>query len=548
MNELWGVAVAQMHRNAEQTMATAKKSRLVSISKEIEESSSSSARRIQQHAKHSAPTSSPSSFSSSLAVDAGISPLSWDEEMIPSDNLSVPVARRTSTSSLVRDFVHSSGSNWHSSNDAKAKRILLSQKSQEFSSQFNLPNSEILMDEYPIECEFTKRDLTYSGLLYLSQTFLCFHSTSSSSSSSSSLSSSPSSLSSSSSSSSSLSPSLSISSSQLYLGSIGSTGSLGTISHGHGHNTITLLVIIPLREVANVVKQSSMMGLVGNQIKVVLFPTGHVVASPRRPVPGPEFLLSIKKNRNRRFDELWAAWTATSKSLIYNAIKSQDILNDDNVISKLSLSISAMNNQKDSSSVSPASSPTVVFQSEQQQQQQEHQVGQLKVEPTESLSSLHKANISLISSAPSLNLSSMDENKLFQSIRPPLLDGWNHAKQQTSESIWGSLLHENPNDTNGFGGTLLPQQQFYEKYELKQQKQAQRWQQYIALNGSGISMIRTDSFITCTRKGIPDSLRARIWLYSSGAVWKSIVEPNLYKKVILLSLLFFLLETLLTFV
>lgn len=88
-------------------------------------------------------------------------------------------------------------------------------------------------------------------------------------------------------------------------------------------------------------------------------------------------------------------------------------------------------------------------------------------------------------------------------------------------------------DESFIGCTLLPQQQFLENYVSKQEKQEKMWLQYFQNFGVGHSMVASNQLVDLiTNTGIPDRLRSRIWLFTSGASRKASSEPNLYYRIL----------------
>ena len=92
------------------------------------------------------------------------------------------------------------------------------------------------------------------------------------------------------------------------------------------------------------------------------------------------------------------------------------------------------------------------------------------------------------------------------------------GKKQTSENIWGDMLED--------------RQIFSQSYLPKQKKQERFWQKYLALNGSGITMLRTNDFPEICKRGIPDYLRGKIWMYGSGAMMKAAAQPGYYRHLL----------------
>jgi hypothetical protein len=107
----------------------------------------------------------------------------------------------------------------------------------------------------------------------------------------------------------------------------------------------------------------------------------------------------------------------------------------------------------------------------------------------------------------------------------PTLEGqsprlcFSDSEQRTnSKKIWGSLLK----DRAWFSASYLTQQT----------RQQQLWQRYLALNGSGVVMLRTEDFAEICKRGVPDLFRGKIWLYGSGAMFKCAGHPRYFQSLL----------------
>ena len=92
------------------------------------------------------------------------------------------------------------------------------------------------------------------------------------------------------------------------------------------------------------------------------------------------------------------------------------------------------------------------------------------------------------------------------------------SKQGDSEKIWGPMLKD----------TTL----FSPRYVADQVRCAKLWQRYLALNGSGVTMLRTNDFPELCKRGIPDLFRGKIWMYGSGAMFKAAAQPFYYRALL----------------
>lgn len=95
-----------------------------------------------------------------------------------------------------------------------------------------------------------------------------------------------------------------------------------------------------------------------------------------------------------------------------------------------------------------------------------------------------------------------------------------------------NFLCNTHNSNDIWGDMLLDRSMFSSTYHTQQQRQEQLWQRYLALNGSGVVMLRTHDFPEICKRGIPDRFRGKIWLYGSGAMFKAAAQPTLYKTIL----------------
>ncbi|EGC39866.1 hypothetical protein DICPUDRAFT_147294 [Dictyostelium purpureum] len=102
----------------------------------------------------------------------------------------------------------------------------------------------------------------------------------------------------------------------------------------------------------------------------------------------------------------------------------------------------------------------------------------------------------------------------------------------------GIILNHNYQDMPihvGFTKELLDdRKEFSCDYQQKQSTLTQLWEQYFAFNGDGITMFKTEELKGLIRSGIPDQLKRKIWLLSSGALYKSCCHtPDYYRQLLM---------------
>ena len=243
-----------------------------------------------------------------------------------------------------------------------SKRLLNEQKTHDYKQLFRLPSSEQLIEGYPIQCGYYRRDYTCEGKLYLSNNFICFH------------------------------------------------------SLEEPSNDLVIFVI-PFHIVLNVEKRNTLFGIVGNRFAII------VKSSPSN----KEFLFSLS-NRDKRFDDIWQSWTNCKKKNITQLIVDNSTL---------------------------------------------------------------------------LNIS---------------YERLSFLKHGDSKKIWGKMLKD--------------PKLFSPRYLMEQVRFAKLWQRYLALNGSGVTMLRTNDFPELCKRGIPDLFRGKVWMYGSGAMFKAASNPFYYKNLL----------------
>jgi hypothetical protein len=271
-------------------------------------------------------------------------------------------------------------------------------------------------------------------------------------------------------------------------------------------------------------------------------------------------------NRDKRFAEIFKVWTINQRNLVKRV--TAEVFNDeeeDYEPRKISLEGEEINEDEDESSSTPPLPSSASFSSVPQAASVSAGRKALSTSAPILSSQLDEADDTELDEAgkgaklartvstqnPAQNSGSSSSSSSSTSLSIPsgsigasILGGWkadSPRQLRTSESIWGQFLHE-PLVAPDNPASQLHQQrcQFSKRYLRLQQRQEQRWQRYVALNGAGVSMARSADFLPLVRSGIPDSLRGRIWVFSSGALWKACVEPGLYQRVSPCHMYFFL--------
>ncbi|KAF2077065.1 hypothetical protein CYY_001632 [Polysphondylium violaceum] len=113
--------------------------------------------------------------------------------------------------------------------------------------------------------------------------------------------------------------------------------------------------------------------------------------------------------------------------------------------------------------------------------------------------------------------------------------------------VWFELIsskNQNQNNNNGSSGPVnqnnndnyqiigftkeLIDKEFSSNYQQKQNNQLLFWEQYMAFNGEDVAMFKSYELKSLIRQGVPDSLRRKMWLLCSGALYKSYCYPEDY--------------------
>lgn len=329
------------------------------------------------------------------------------------------------------------------------QRLVHVQRNHDFLLVFKLPRSEQLLEGYPAQCSYSRRDSSVQGNLFLSKNFLCFK------------------------------------------------------TEPPPFETF-LRFVVPLVEVVDIQRQTSTFNIFGNNsFKVTT--TGH--CTPK------EFLFTLPQ-RDRYFNEVWQAWTWCIKK------RGQDLIAE----AELSAAEAAKHcpahataGERAHSPVAPKASDNCEYGDAVEEAREEH-AGIINVQTLPGTGDgegelrdrgktvkdclCANSTTSTLGMRPRLPSSGADFRSARLSFRA--------RPRKTSESIWKELLHSS--------------KYFEADYCKKQQKQEQIWQRYIALNGCGVTMLRTQDFPVICIRGIPDSLRGTMWMYSSGALFRSAIK------------------------
>ena len=252
-----------------------------------------------------------------------------------------------------------------------------------------------------------------------------------------------------------------------------------------------LFFVLPFSIARDISKQNAMFGLLGNSVKINTDPS---LTNPS------EFLFSMS-NRDKRFGEIWQVGTLSMKRSNHQMflLQSSDLIPISPRSFVNSFSIPHPLPEFDSSSNSgDISSDQPVDNKE--------------------INELSQNESTLDSSLDSEENNNKDKEGIEQNNLRNSGEGQKGKYVSASEKIWGSMLFD--------------LKLFQENYILKQKRQEQLWQRYIALNGSGVTMLRTQDFSIVCGRGIPDSLRSRIWLFSSGAQFKLETNKGFYQQIL----------------
>lgn len=315
------------------------------------------------------------------------------------------------------------------------QRLVHVQRNHDFLLVFKLPRSEQLLEGYPAQCSYSRRDTSVQGNLFLSKNFLCFK------------------------------------------------------TEPPPFETF-LRFVIPLVEVVDIQRQTSTFNIFGNNsFKVTT--TAH--CSPK------EFLFTLPQ-RDKYFNEVWQAWTWCIKK------RGQDLIAEAELSAEVTKHCPA--HARPHALSAPVECRTAGAEAGDVGGEGDlpPRDGGKTVKSCECANSTTSA-LGLRPRLPSSGADFRSERLSFRA-RP----------RKTTESIWKELLHST--------------KYFEPDYCKKQQKQEQIWQRYIALNGCGVTMLRTQDFPVICIRGIPDSLRGTMWMYSSGALFRSAIKPGYYKSLL----------------
>eukprot|EP01132_Coremiostelium_polycephalum_P009982 gene9982-12236_t len=106
---------------------------------------------------------------------------------------------------------------------------------------------------------------------------------------------------------------------------------------------------------------------------------------------------------------------------------------------------------------------------------------------------------------------------------------WTELKQQSVSGIPPHDYERTSFQSIGLTKEILSDpREFTTNYERKQSIQNQLWEQYLTFNGDSVTMVKTDELKNLIRGGVPDHLRRKIWMITSGALYKSYCYPSDY--------------------
>jgi len=124
-------------------------------------------------------------------------------------------------------------------------------------------------------------------------------------------------------------------------------------------------------------------------------------------------------------------------------------------------------------------------------------------------------------------------DKLYEIIRQvwfELINNNNNNNNNNNQNNNNNNIknqNENSYSSIGFTNELI-EKEFSSNYQQKQFNQYLFWEQYMAFNGEDVAMFKSYELKSLIRQGIPDTIRRKIWLLCSGALYKSYCYPDDY--------------------